>query len=65
MYTLGLKKGDSSQEIASFWIIGPIEYTSLKLADYPSLNMKVNCEKHILAGLREFFHSQEIFGKIG
>lgn len=25
--------------------------------------MKVNCEKHALARLREFFHSQENFGK--
>lgn len=41
----------------------PIKYISLKLADYIIWNMKVNYEKHVLARLKQFFHSQRILGK--
>lgn len=60
---LRLKKGDSSQEITFFWVMRQIKYASLKLANYTSWNVKVNCEEHILARLKWFFHSQEILGK--
>lgn len=40
-----------------------IKYASLKLANYTSWNMKVNCKEDALARLREFLHSQGIFGK--
>lgn len=63
MQMLELKRGDGSQEVISFWVMGPINYASLKLADYTSWNMKVNYEKHVLAELREFLYSQRIFGK--
>lgn len=63
MHTFRLKRGDSSQEIAYFWVIKPMNYASLKLTNYPSWNVKVNWKEHFLAKLREFFHSQRILGK--
>lgn len=60
---LRLKRRDDSQEIASFWVIELIKYASLKLTNYTSQNVNVNCEEHIFAGLKKFLHSQEIICK--
>lgn len=63
IHTLGIRKNDSSQEIATFWVINPIEYTKLKFDVYKSGIVRVNCEEQVLDELREFLYSPDIFGK--
>ena len=48
MYTFGIKKEDSTKEMAIFCVTGPMKFTALKYSIYKFWNIKVNCEIDIL-----------------
>lgn len=63
MHTLDINTEVGEQEMAIFWVIELIRYTSLEYGKFDIWNIKVNCKPSILDELRNFQKTKDLLGK--
>lgn len=63
MHMLGVKIKNKTKEIAIFWVIRSIKYTSLKYGLCKSQNIKVDYKMDVLNKIMNFFKTKNILGK--
>lgn len=64
MHTLGIVGEDDARGLATFWVVGRIEYVRLLMTvDYPTWNIKLMCNGDLLDDLKETLRTQGILGK--